>query len=103
MDILQQAEEAAKGREASERLIIRAFAEHAKSIGARDKDQVGARTVISYWKHLTKAHTKHQAQIQHWKVLCELWVIWKKLGEPPEPWMPKINTLAEVESQTATA
>lgn len=91
MDIIKQAQEAALGRDPVEQMIIGTFAEHAKASGARDKDQVGSRTVVSYWKRLSKNRVKHSVQMQHWKMLCELWQLWGKGGQPPQPWAPKAS------------
>ncbi len=89
MDILQQAADVANQLPTDARQVVLAFARHAKAQGARDKDQVGARVVVSYWKALSKTRVKHDVQHDHWKALCELWRVWGKGGVPPEPWRPK--------------
>lgn len=89
MNILQQAADVANQLPTDARQVALSFARHAKAQGARDKDQVGARVVVSYWKALSKTRVKHEVQHEHWKALCELWHVWGKTGLPPEPWRPK--------------
>lgn len=79
---------AAKGHKANrarQRRMMLAFAAHAQALGARDRGQVGDRTVTSYWKALRAAGRAHATQMDHWRALRELWEIWGKPGEPPRP------------------
>ena len=80
---------AAKGHKANrarQRRMMMAFAGHAEALGAREKGQVGGRTVISFWKALRAGKGLSWAtQMDYWRAIRELWVLWGKPGEPPRP------------------
>ena len=79
---------AAKGHKANrarQRRMMMAFAAHAEALEARDKGQVGDRTVVAYWKALRAAKRAYATQMDHWRAIRELWGIWGKPGEPPRP------------------
>lgn len=70
-------------RQRSQMLV---FAAHAETLGARDKGQVGAATVISFWKRCrTGKGLSLATQTDYWRAIKELWELWGKLGEPPKP------------------
>lgn len=79
---------AAKGHKANrarQRRMMMAFAGHAEALGAREKGQVGGRTVIAYFKALRAANRAYATQMDHWRAIRELWQLWGKPGEPPRP------------------
>ena len=82
---------AAKGHKANrarQRRMMMAFAGHAEALGAREKGQVGGRTVIAYFKALRAANRAYATQMDHWRAIRELWQLWGKPGEPPKPRNP---------------
>ena len=82
---------AAKGHKANrarQRRMMMAFAGHAEALGARERGQVGGRTVISYFKALRAANRAYATQMDHWRAIRELWQLWGKPGEPPRPREP---------------
>lgn len=94
MSVSQQVEDAtrlwvAKGNKAGrkrQRQMMRAFAAHAEAAGARDRGQVGARTVIAFWKHQrAEKGLSLSTQMDYWRALRELWRLWSKSEEPPKP------------------
>ena len=96
MSLIRQVEQAthawaAKGHKANrarQRRMMMAFAGHAEALGAREKGQVGGRTVISYFKALRAANRAYATQMDHWRAIRELWQLWGKPGEPPRPREP---------------
>ena len=96
MTLIQQVEQAthawaAKGNKAGrsrQRRMMMAFAGHAEALGARERGQVGGRTVISYFKALRAANRAYATQMDHWRAIRELWQLWGKPGEPPRPREP---------------
>ena len=83
---------AAKGHKANrarQRRMMMAFAGHAEALGAREKGQVGGRTVIAYFKALRAANRAYATQMDHWRAIRELWQHWGKPGEPPRPFPPE--------------
>lgn len=55
----------------------------AESMGARSLAQVGSRHVIYYWK--ANRNLSDTTAYNHWRALCQLWVLAGKIGQPPEP------------------
>ena len=96
MTLIQQVEQAthawaAKGNKAGrsrQRRMMMAFAGHAEALGARERGQVGGRTVISYFKALRAANRAYATQMDHWRAIRVLWQLWGKPGEPPGPREP---------------
>ena len=79
---------AAKGNKAGrsrQRRMMMAFAGHAEAQGAREPGQVGGRTVVSYWKALRASNRAYATQMDHWRAIRELWMLWGKSDEPPRP------------------
>ena len=74
-----------KAGRARQRRMMMAFAGHAEALGARERGQVGGRTVISYFKALRAAKRAYATQMDHWRAIRELWQLWGKPGEPPRP------------------
>ena len=94
MSLTRQVEQAthawaAKGNKAGrsrQRRMMYRFASHAEAAGAREAGQVGGRTVISFWKALRAGKGLSWAtQMDYWRAIRELWVLWSKPGEPPRP------------------
>ena len=94
MSLIRQVEQAthawaAKGNKAGrarQRNMMRRFAAHAEALGARETGQVGGRTVISFWKALrAEKGLSWATQMDYWRAIRELWVLWGKAGEPPRP------------------
>lgn len=94
MTLIQQVEQAthawaAKGNKAGrsrQRRMMYRFASHAEAAGAREAGQVGGRTVISFWKALrAEKGLSWATQMDYWRAIRELWVLWGKPGEPPRP------------------
>lgn len=96
MSLMHQVEQAthawaAKGNKAGrarQRRMMYRFASHAEALGAREKGQVGGRTVIAYFKALRAANRAYATQMDHWRAIRELWQLWGKPGEPPRPREP---------------
>lgn len=98
MSLIRQVEQAthawaAKGHKANrarQRRMMYRFASHAEALGAREKGQVGGRTVISFWKALrAEKGLSWATQMDYWRAIRELWVLWGKPGEPPRPRIPE--------------
>jgi hypothetical protein len=94
MSLIRQVEQAthawaAKGNKAGrarQRRMMYRFASHAEAHGARDKGQIGGRVVISFWKALrAEKGLSWATQMDYWRAIRELWVLWGKHGEPPRP------------------
>ena len=94
MSLVHQVEQAthawaAKGNKAGrarQRRMMYRFASHAEAHGARDKGQIGGRVVISFWKALrAEKGLSWATQMDYWRAIRELWVLWGKPGEPPRP------------------
>lgn len=94
MSLIYQVEQAthawaAKGHKANrarQRNMMRRFASHAEALGAREAGQIGGRTVISFWKALrAEKWLSWATQMDYWRAIRELWVLWGKAGEPPRP------------------
>ena len=96
MSLIRQVEQATqawatkgnKAGRARQRRMMMAFAGHAEALGARERGQVGGRTVISYFKALRAAKRAYATQMDHWRAIRELWQLWGKPGEPPRPREP---------------
>lgn len=97
MTLRQQVEQAThawaskgyKKYRARQRRMMKVFAAHAEGAGARTADQVGLVTVISFWKHQrVKKRLSWATQMDYWRAIRELWLLWKKPGEPPRPRNP---------------
>lgn len=74
---------------ARKRRMMRVFAMHAEAAGARTADQVGPVTVISFWKYQRiKKRLSWATQMDYWRAIRELWLLWGKPGEPPRPRNP---------------
>lgn len=80
---------AAKGNKkfrAQQRKMMRIFVSHCESAGSRAVGQIGATTVINFWKcQRLKNRLSFTTQIRYWHAINELWKIWGKPGEPPRP------------------
>jgi hypothetical protein len=62
-----------------------AFAGFAEALGARDKGQIGGKTVVAFWKALRAQKRAYATQMSYWYALRQLWLLLQLPGEVPPP------------------